>query len=228
MIISKQDAIRIGLKKYFTGKPCKHGHISHRYIQSNSCMECINENVKKWSRNNNARCASNMRLWRKRNPERVKIIGDKSNVKWFSKPENRALAAYLSKTRYWAKREEILSYNKKFRDENKVLIKERQQRWYNKNKGYFLISARNRKARKRKNGGSHTASDIADIFRLQRGLCAYCKIKLTKKRHVDHIIPLIAGGRNDRKNLQLLCSPCNLSKGPKDPIVFSQERGLLL
>lgn len=48
------------------------------------------------------------------------------------------------------------------------------------------------------------------------------------KYHVDHIVPLIAGGSNDRSNLQILCQPCNNSKSSKDQIEFMQSRGMLL
>jgi len=39
---------------------------------------------------------------------------------------------------------------------------------------------------------------------------------------------VIAGGANDRANLQLLCGSCNKSKHAKDPIDFMQSRGFLL
>jgi len=35
-------------------------------------------------------------------------------------------------------------------------------------------------------------------------------------------------GHNDRKNLQITCEACNLSKGAKDPVDFMRERGMLL
>jgi hypothetical protein len=38
---SRTDAILAGENKYFTGKPCKNGHIAHRYVQSGSCELCI-------------------------------------------------------------------------------------------------------------------------------------------------------------------------------------------
>jgi 5-methylcytosine-specific restriction endonuclease McrA len=41
-------------------------------------------------------------------------------------------------------------------------------------------------------------------------------------------MPLKAGGTNDILNIQLLCKPCNLSKGAKHPIDFMQQRGFLL
>jgi hypothetical protein len=46
-IILRKDAINKKLKTYFTGKPCKHGHISERNTIDGSCKECIRENTKK-------------------------------------------------------------------------------------------------------------------------------------------------------------------------------------
>jgi hypothetical protein len=39
-IVPRQQAIHDGLKLYFTGKPCKYGHIDQRYTVSNVCKEC--------------------------------------------------------------------------------------------------------------------------------------------------------------------------------------------
>lgn len=40
-IISRQEAQSLGLKRYFTGKSCKHGHIDERTIGSCSCFTCL-------------------------------------------------------------------------------------------------------------------------------------------------------------------------------------------
>lgn len=40
LIISRKDALRLGLKRYFTGKPCKHGHVCERQALKRSCLEC--------------------------------------------------------------------------------------------------------------------------------------------------------------------------------------------
>jgi hypothetical protein len=37
--ISRAEAKAKGLKRYFTGKPCKHGHVAERYI-AGRCIEC--------------------------------------------------------------------------------------------------------------------------------------------------------------------------------------------
>lgn len=40
-IILRAEAIKLGLKKYFTGKPCKHGHVAERYTGVRICIECL-------------------------------------------------------------------------------------------------------------------------------------------------------------------------------------------
>jgi len=41
-IIIRQEALSQGLKRYFTGLPCKHGHYSFRYTKTSQCNACIN------------------------------------------------------------------------------------------------------------------------------------------------------------------------------------------
>lgn len=45
-IISRADAKRIGMKRYFTGRPCPKGHIAERYVSSPGCPECKAEVTK--------------------------------------------------------------------------------------------------------------------------------------------------------------------------------------
>lgn len=39
-VISRKEAKEKGLTKYFTGKPCKHGHTVYRYIGNKQCSKC--------------------------------------------------------------------------------------------------------------------------------------------------------------------------------------------
>jgi hypothetical protein len=41
-LISRADAIEEGLEAYFTGKPCKRGHLSERRTTTAACIECVN------------------------------------------------------------------------------------------------------------------------------------------------------------------------------------------
>ena len=39
-IISREEARAKGLKRYFTGEPCKHGHVAERRVCTTQCLEC--------------------------------------------------------------------------------------------------------------------------------------------------------------------------------------------
>ena len=41
-ILTRSEAKAVGVKQFFTGKPCKNGHVAYRYTQSGTCAECIN------------------------------------------------------------------------------------------------------------------------------------------------------------------------------------------
>lgn len=40
-IISIDEAIKLQSAHYFTGKPCKRGHISKRYVKTRNCVDCL-------------------------------------------------------------------------------------------------------------------------------------------------------------------------------------------
>ena len=40
-IIARADALEQGLTHYFTGKPCKHGHVAARYTKTSQCSKCL-------------------------------------------------------------------------------------------------------------------------------------------------------------------------------------------
>lgn len=44
-IISRADAAARGSTRFFTGQPCKHGHVAQRWVANAGCVDC----VKKWS-----------------------------------------------------------------------------------------------------------------------------------------------------------------------------------
>jgi len=39
-IVTRQEAARRGLLRYFTGKPCKRGHVVERFVSTATCIEC--------------------------------------------------------------------------------------------------------------------------------------------------------------------------------------------
>ena len=79
-IISRKEAKALGLKRYFTGVPCKRGHIAERNTAQCSCRECMNIAARKWKKNNGKkwRLANKdkvnalIKKWQERNPEKLK------------------------------------------------------------------------------------------------------------------------------------------------------------
>lgn len=42
-MISRKEAINLGAEVYFTGNPCKKGHVTYRYVTSRHCRQCQQE-----------------------------------------------------------------------------------------------------------------------------------------------------------------------------------------
>ncbi len=40
---AREEAILLGKSTYFTGKPCKHGHIAERRVSTKTCIQCAKE-----------------------------------------------------------------------------------------------------------------------------------------------------------------------------------------
>ena len=51
-IITKKEAISQGLTKYYTGKPCKRGHYSLRYVKDYRCVQCQSETMATYYQDN--------------------------------------------------------------------------------------------------------------------------------------------------------------------------------
>ena len=50
-----------------------------------------------------------------------------------------------------------------------------------------------------------------DVWRRDHGRCSQCGSQ--ERLEFDHVIPFSRGGASTERNLQLLCEPCNRSKG---------------
>jgi hypothetical protein len=107
-IISRAEAKRLGLKRYFTGKPCKHGHIDERYI-SRMCVSCNQEHSHKYYPENRERQLEYGRRYREANRERL--------LKYYRK-------------RYAENTEEKRAYQHKYYLENRERIAEHARKSY--------------------------------------------------------------------------------------------------
>lgn len=198
-IISREEARAQGFKLFYTGVPCKNGHLAPRRLgkgRAQPCVQCVSEYHEKWYDKNRERKRAQNAANKAADPEKAKAINRASALKWRAKNLEKA--------------------------------RETARRWYADPENR-RIHRNARRKRENDGGQAADAADLRAILTAQGHRCAYCKADLKrKKRHLDHIMPLALGGSNDRTNLQYLCVPCNLAKGAKDPIDFAQSRGLLL
>lgn len=206
-VISRKEALARGLKHYFTGTPCKRGHVGFRLVSSASCCKCQN---------------GHQRKWRKKNRE----MAIAACARWFK--NNKSRSNEDSKRYYWANREKRLQQSRSWYAANQERMRARSKKWRSQNPESVNAYTRNRKARLKANGGFHNGKDIKTILVSQKYKCAYCKIKLRNKYEVDHITPLSGGGSNNPCNLQIVCGPCNREKKAQDPIDYAKSLGLLI
>jgi len=74
--IGRDEARALGLKRFFTGEPCKHGHVAERSVRNLGCMECSRGRKREWRATNleKARETERERASKHRadNPERAR------------------------------------------------------------------------------------------------------------------------------------------------------------
>ena len=69
------EAKKIGSRFFFTGRPCKRGHISVRRADNGYCRECANSSSTRWykaSPENRKKNRENVARWRREYPDRAK------------------------------------------------------------------------------------------------------------------------------------------------------------
>lgn len=215
-----KEASTLGVPRYRTGKPCAQGHIADRWTNGRGCTMCCRTygaktNAKKILANPEWKEAKNAaaRAWKKANPDKVK----KHQDKWYAK---RAFVSHACNKRWRANNPEAFkAKTDAWRKANPEKCRQSVKDWETRNPKRAIkvkaASKQNRRTRVTLSGGSCTGDDIANLYLRQNSLCAGCgkQTKLT----VDHIMPIYLGGSSNIENLQLLCMPCNRSKGRKHP-----------
>jgi hypothetical protein len=120
-IISRDEAKALDLKRFFTGKPCKRGHIAERSVHSGRCLECGRARSAKWKAANQKRVRETRRKYRAANLEKL-----------------REKDREATRRRYIKNRGEILNKRAAWRAENKEKIAAYERQWYAKNRDKIL------------------------------------------------------------------------------------------
>lgn len=219
-IISKSQAKSLGIKFYFTGKPCKHGHYSERMVSKSTCRMCNILFAKKYHAENKDKMKSAAEKYRKENKdkiakyreenkERLSILGKRYYRENIDKERERSRRWH--KENYHKFRESRLAYGKKWREinaehkravdrkyisENKEKIRKRHLEYYEKNKE--KVSARC-KAYRSRNMHKHNADSAERRAIKKRAIPKWYNKKKVDKIYkkaremnltVDHVIPL--------------------------------------
>lgn len=71
-VVTRKEAKAQGLKRYYTGKACPHGHYSERFVSTGQCLECLRVHCREqyWADPEYACWRS--KQWAIKNPERYK------------------------------------------------------------------------------------------------------------------------------------------------------------
>lgn len=219
-IISRKDAKSLGLTYYFTGKPCKRGHVAARLSSSANCVECKS-------------VLSSSDSYKEQKKKYQKGYYRKNISKQAEYHKN-----YRSKNR-----EELREKQKIFRKHNPFSVKSYKEKGYQRrldqlksrycNDPFFAIKCRLRcrvRAAFRNKGYAKSSKTAAILGCDWKTLKLHIERQFTKNMtwenrsewHIDHIVPLASAkteedviALNHYTNLRPIWARENISKGAK-------------
>lgn len=219
-------------ESWYKEHPDKNKEYCKRYRASH--LEESREKAALWRKNNPEKVKENNARYRKSNKEKIKDVNAAYRKENFGKLKIKRSELHADN------KDKANAVSAAWRAANKKKIAEYRKNNAEKAKSYDVtyrilhpdkrkINEHNRRVKKNNNGGKLSAGIVSKLLSVQRGKCAVCKKTLIKiGHHIDHIIPLVRGGKNIDANVQLTCPSCNIKKGGKDPIQFMREMGCLL
>lgn len=202
--ISPKAAKEAGLKTYFTGKPCKNGHVAKRLVSNSTCLSCSNERVATWAANNPGKRQAIVKRWYSATADQRRALARDRHRR---DPETRHRYKRESRKRHPESARVYYEKNKA-----SILVKDRQRR--RSNPGPYRERVRRRQAAKlRATPAWLTKNDISEMTLVYSRAAA-----LGPGWHVDHIVPLQGQnvcGLHVPWNLQVLPAPVNVRKSNK-------------
>lgn len=191
-----------GESRYFTGKPCKHGHIAQRVTASRTCIECI----RAYSANFRLRNPNKLKEWILNNRERHALVG----MQW--KHSNKEKVREYGKREYVKNKARKSIYAAKWRLENADRFKEMIAEWARKNPERRTANAARRRAILIK-----AIPSWADHEQMSR---IYAEAAMFRKWtcfsfEIDHIVPLVSKvvcGLHCQNNMRVCLSSENRRK----------------
>lgn len=221
-VISRAAAKVAGLKRYFTGVPCKHGHVAERLVGNGACRDCANAACRAYAERNADRERARKLAYRALNVER----GRETRRAW----RKRNYERYQKQSRAWyeANKERAFQAARAWQERNPARKRESIRAWQIKNvEKVRLYSRTNSHRRRAQQSGGMSSAEFSAWSERQPKACHWCGKKCAKEFHVDHYVPLSKGGEHVESNLVIACPSCNLRKQARDPYEFAAQVGRL-
>lgn len=213
-----------GLKKYFTGEPCKRGHISERYTKKRACVLCVRENSLSRSRTQKVKdqnkAYKKTDAYKKRAKEYKQLEHVKSAAREYARRAWIESESYRESKRRSAKKhiEKRRAQSREYYKNRKEYFRAKLREFAENNPGYFVA----KNSRRRRGIAERTPpwfSEFDELVISEAYRLAKEREKATGiKWHVDHMVPLFAEkacGLHCAKNLQVIPQTINNSKGNK-------------
>lgn len=159
--------------------------------------------------------------YRRANRDRINAKVRKYNA------ANREHVNKRQRANYAANRQWRLSQRREYEKVNQAYIAHRNRNYWRANPERMKAKNARRVARERNAPGHHTAADIRQQYKAQKGKCYYCDAKVGDSYHVDHVVPLSRGGSNGPENIVIACVTCNSSKNNRLPHEWPEGGRLL-
>lgn len=196
-LISRKEALAKGFAKYFTGEPCKYGHIAERRVSNWNCVVCETEKARKTYAQDPHKNRLAAKKWREKTPEYQKH----RTKTWRSQNSDR-----------------VKQYAQNWRKENAETQKEYKKQWVDQNRGKKYASLAKRHAAKMQRTPPWLSKDDFWFMQEVYDLAVLRSTMTGIKWHVDHIVPLQGGavsGLHVPWNLRVIPAAENMSKGNK-------------
>lgn len=193
-IISRAQAKALGLKTYFTGNPCKRGHVALRQVSSEMCMVCSNDKAKGYYRKNKASAIARRMQRYHDDPQ-----GERAKMREHYN-RNKDDAKAKRKHRYAL---------------NGDLLRAQSRDWAKSNPAMRKAQHIKRRARKL-NATPKWFGEFDELVMLEAAdLCRRREASTGNPWHVDHMIPLQAReacGLHVGANIQVIPAAMNIKK----------------
>lgn len=210
-IISRNDAKKAGLLRYFTGVACVNGHISERQVSSTNCLKCSAARKRDARAKNPETHLSNNRKYNNDNRDRINAKRRQRN-KLSDKHRKESLKWY------YENREKVLQRKRNHRAANKDQYNARQRARNAANPITNRHCAKLRQAAEKRAVPSWYSELDDFVWREATDLVAKRRVATGAEWHADHMIPIrakTASGLHVWNNCQVIPAILNNEKKNK-------------